>query len=1727
MGVPDVSTLAVVVKSSGISETSSQLSGLGTSAKNAETKVVSLTASIDKLMNVQRTATGAAMAYAQSLQGAQQYLGGNQASTLGLETATAMLAKSMSSLSTSLQTVKEKSVQSRAAIQSHTVAMQDAHAAARGLSGGMGALWLTYGNIAPMVAGVAVAAGMKAIVSIGKDVENTLEGIRVKGQETVESVANLREVIMSLGTGIYGPREVAKALETLILAGLNAKEAALGINAALNLATVGGTSIEKAAYSLVQVGTALGYSAAGYDRIADVIAMTAAASMSSVDSVSESFKAGSVLGKLYGVTLSDIGVQFALLSNLGIKGTAAGTSAKNFYSVLLGDSKKTAEALKSIHLSVQDFKDSEGNVKPLVEVFSLLNEGLSKYTKVSQDVFIANASNERGRKLMVEGLDAIRTAGETTATKMEDVFKKIDESYGFAAQGAAAMALTVDSQFKSVKNTLETQFLKAFEDIQPQIAVVARALKDAFNSPEFVKGIQSVALAIADLTVFIIDNVAAGKVLLEGFLAWKAISFIVGTLVAVAEGLVAVEKALAAGRIAAIAFQASLGLIGVALLAAGAAFLYWKTQKEDAMGSAATRADLTYLDDFNKKLDDENTRLEGQIKLLAEGKTKREADTQAMIDQQVQLINLKRLNAGSDERTSLSKMESNLSGGDLKAYQEAKARGLTKVVAGGREVPNLSDGDRVDSINAVLKAQQNLNEVEKQANDLHEKSIKALEKNIVLNKASSALADKAAKEGRLGNSGDETLPPKLDKGAISDRYSAALAKIQGDIDSVNRELKSSLADLDSAYKQGLIGDIALIDLRREASVKAHQEDIKLLQDKLRLSAPDKKESVRQEIENDKRKYLDKTIEDEAEATRKIAELYASMEEKKKQASIAGLKASGQYVEAFLAEQGVMYDAELSRNNSNLATLSKHLAEQMEIINDSSSKPAAIKAATEEAERLEERLGKSVEYFQFIMKSKKEGEASAAFKQSDFAVQATLRTLEENVAAFKARQTDGSILSNLFGMSVLQKQLKDGLPVALKELQDSEAKMNESTADSDKKAYETRKIEYDKLLKEERDIYKQYIDDIDKIGMETFRGFFDKTSGGWEATVKKMKDSFKTMLIDEIYKMLVRPFVLNILANVTGAAGATGLSQALSAAAGSGGDGGGLFGNVAGMASNAMSLFGAGSAIATGAGALPGTLLASNAVGALGGDSLGSLIALNPQWTAGAFSEGAAAASAGTEAIFAGASQSAAAEMGGSLVAGSAEGAGLAAEAPALTSMGPVGWTALAVLAAVAIFGGGMFGGGGDSPHNNADESGFGLTLSKAGTAGMNDAGYADRDTGFNGIGPYSMIGGSSGGGRWGDLTDLPASTVAAINSQIAVMFSAGHASAKMLGVDPTVIDTASVSNYKFPTIAAALSQLGDAIALKLIPNLTSFATGTETLSQTFTRVITQYGQIAMVFTKINLSNLSLSLVELGGGFDTLKQSLEAYYTAYFSQAEQQANAWKDMSTVFAVIGMVMPTTRAGFRSLVESLDLTTDYGKNAFTALMKVSGSFATLSAATDQAQASLEAYKQSLLASSSLSANSPSGQYDAAKANFQNVLAKSNAGDSTATGQLQTVIDAFLTTSKAVSTQDAYATDFSQAIAATGGTWTGPKFAAGGTHKGGFRMVGENGPEVEYTGPSQIINNQNAKAMFDNSDMVAEIASLRNDLRAANTAIAQNTNRQARLLERWDGDGMPAVRTV
>jgi hypothetical protein len=92
-------------------------------------------------------------------------------------------------------------------------------------------------------------------------------------------------------------------------------------------------------------------------------------------------------------------------------------------------------------------------------------------------------------------------------------------------------------------------------------------------------------------------------------------------------------------------------------------------------------------------------------------------------------------------------------------------------------------------------------------------------------------------------------------------------------------------------------------------------------------------------------------------------------------------------------------------------------------------------------------------------------------------------------------------------------------------------------------------------------------------------------------------------------------------------------------------------------------------------------------------------------------------------------------------------------------------------------------------------------------------------------------------------------------------------------------------------------------------------------------------------------------------------------------------------------------------------------------------------------------------------------------------------------------------------------------------------QFARGGMFDGGMRLVGEEGPELEVTGPSRIYSKQQTKELLkgdsnEGEGLRAEVSEMRQELRQLLIANNKYTKRSYDLYNKWDIDGLPAERT-
>jgi tape measure domain-containing protein len=152
------------------------------------------------------------------------------------------------------------------------------------------------------------------------------------------------------------------------------------------------------------------------------------------------------------------------------------------------------------------------------------------------------------------------------------------------------------------------------------------------------------------------------------------------------------------------------------------------------------------------------------------------------------------------------------------------------------------------------------------------------------------------------------------------------------------------------------------------------------------------------------------------------------------------------------------------------------------------------------------------------------------------------------------------------------------------------------------------------------------------------------------------------------------------------------------------------------------------------------------------------------------------------------------------------------------------------------------------------------------------------------------------------------------------------------------------------------SALGDTMANDVFGEvLDQYQKLGEGMLETAVRVITEKAVVLQDLGDVGIAvngdilSVSQSLVELSGSLDNFQDSIASYYDKFFTDAEKQARSQDKFMGLFTDLNMTMPTTVEAFRSIVDSLDLTTLSGQETFTMLMASSSAFYDFATAVEE----------------------------------------------------------------------------------------------------------------------------------------------------------------------------------
>lgn len=478
-----------------------------------------------------------------------------------------------------------------------------------------------------------------------------------------------------------------------------------------------------------------------------------------------------------------------------------------------------------------------------------------------------------------------------------------------------------------------------------------------------------------------------------------------------------------------------------------------------------------------------------------------------------------------------------------------------------------------------------------------------------------------------------------------------------------------------------------------------------------------------------------------------------------------------------------------------------------------------------------------------------------------------------------------------------------------------------------------------LLRIQEQHINEQVQKYDQIFSQGFADMLNRGKDGWKSFTRSLTTTFKTTVADEIYKMFARPFVVQVVASMTGLLGG-GTGGALMQA------GSGMSG-VTGLLSLGKDIY---SAISGGFGALSGQVAGyiQSGLNYIGGS--GGMISQGPiQY--GGFATGAGAVAGAAAGIAGGV-------YGGRLVSGgysawggssgnSAVNTGTAIGA-AVGSIFPVIGTAVGALV------GGLIGG--------AVNRLFGHKLKDSGIEGSfgGESGFEGRLFEFYKGGLFS-----SDKTKYKPLDEETRSVFA---DQFLALKDSVTGMGEALGFGS---DSLESFTYKMKLSLKGLSEedaakkiqeefakIGNSMA-GVILSTEEYVKAEETKLDALARLSTSLVTVnewlkatgdQLYQVGLAGADMASKLIDTFGGTDKFNALTANYYDKYFSDSEKLASVTRQVDEAFSKLGLgSVPATREALKDLIKAQDLTTEEGRKTYAALLGLAGVLDTVFTSAEQ----------------------------------------------------------------------------------------------------------------------------------------------------------------------------------
>lgn len=323
----------------------------------------------------------------------------------------------------------------------------------------------------------ATVTAIKTMITVGSDfTREMIRSTAVIGANAAEA-QNLENKVRSLAKStIYTSGEVASGLTYLGMAGLSAKEATDALEPSLNIAKIGAISFAESADIVTNVLRGFRLEASDLGDVADDLATAITSSNATIQQLAKSLSYVAPLAASAGGSVREVVSILAVMHDVGIKSSRAGTALRRAYSNFLAPTKKVQTTLAKLNVTLTD-----GNGK------------MRAMTHILRD--IVDAGSSAGDTVALFG---VRAAAAMQATfddlravnpKLQFMLAKLSENAHAAKNLGEAFEKYLGAEARKLISALHDKMIDVFKANEQLFTDIIRKIK------AFVQGLDTEKIA--------------------------------------------------------------------------------------------------------------------------------------------------------------------------------------------------------------------------------------------------------------------------------------------------------------------------------------------------------------------------------------------------------------------------------------------------------------------------------------------------------------------------------------------------------------------------------------------------------------------------------------------------------------------------------------------------------------------------------------------------------------------------------------------------------------------------------------------------------------------------------------------------------------------------------------------------------------------------------------------------------------------------------------------------------------------------------------------------------------------------------------------------------------------------------------------------------------------------------------------------------------------------------